>query len=144
MYIFPKGGMQIAEKLIRSTEYHQSFSNLGPQWYNNSYPMEKEKSENKCWQESGEILTFIHCWCACAQSVQSCRTLCGPMDWSPQDAFVHGIFQARILEWVSISFSRGSYWPRDQSHISWLAGGFFTTEPPGKPRMGSEPCIMNK
>ena len=115
---FPKGGIQIAEKLIRSTEYHQSFSNLGPQWYNNSYPLEKEKSENNCWQESGEILTFIHCGCTCAQSVQSCRPLCGPMDWSPQDSSVHGIFQARVLEWVSVSSSRGFSPPRDWTCVS--------------------------
>ena len=51
---------------------------------------------------------FFHCVCA-----QSCPTLCNPMDCSPQDASVHGIFQARILEWVAISSSRGSSLPRD-------------------------------
>ena len=49
-------------------------------------------------------------------------------------ARVHGIFQARILEWVAISFSRGSFRPRGQIHISCLAGGFFTNEPPRKPQ----------
>ena len=44
-----------------------------------------------------------------------------------------GFSQARILEWVAIPFSRGSSWPRDQTHISCLAGKFFTTEPCGKP-----------
>ena len=44
-----------------------------------------------------------------------------------------GFFQARILEWVAISSSRGSSQPRDQTHVSCLAGGFSTTEPPGKP-----------
>ena len=42
-------------------------------------------------------------------------------------------FQARVLEWVAISFSRGSSWPRDQTCISCTGGRFFTTEPPGKP-----------
>ena len=59
-----------------------------------------------------------------------------PMDCSPPGSSVHGILQARTLEWVAISFSRGSSWPRDQTCISWFsctAGGFFTTEPPGKP-----------
>ena len=54
---------------------------------------------------------------------------------SPQGSFVHGILQARILEWVAIPFSRGSSQPRDWTHISCvscIAGGFFTTEPPGK------------
>ena len=49
---------------------------------------------------------------------------------------VHGIFQARILEWVAISSSRGSSQPRDQTHVSFIsciAGGFFTAEPSGKP-----------
>ena len=46
---------------------------------------------------------------------------------------VHGIFQARILEWVAISFSRGSSQPRDQAHIICIAGRFFTAKPPGKP-----------
>ena len=54
-------------------------------------------------------------------------TLSDPMDCSLPGYSVHGISQARILEWVSISFSRGSSQPRDQTCISCLAGGFFTT-----------------
>ena len=46
---------------------------------------------------------------------QLCPTLCNPMNCSPPASFVHGIFQARILEWVAIPFSRGSFWPRDQT-----------------------------
>ena len=57
---------------------------------------------------------------------QSCLTLCDPMDWIPPGSSVHGISQARILEWVDIPFSRGSSWPRDQTHISCIAGRFFT------------------
>ena len=49
---------------------------------------------------------------------QLCPTLCGPMDYSPPDSSVHGIFQARILEWVAIPFSMGSSWPRDQTLVS--------------------------
>ena len=45
---------------------------------------------------------------------------------------IHGILQARILQWVAISFSRGSSPPRDQIHFSCTAGIFFTTEPPRK------------
>ena len=52
-----------------------------------------------------------------------------PMDYSVPGYSLHGIFQARILEWVSISFSRRSSQPRDQTHISDLAGKFFTIEP---------------
>ena len=78
------------------------------------------------------------CVCACthAKLLQSCSTLCNPMDCSPLVSSVHGILQARILEWVAKPSSRGSSQPRDQTHISYvscIAGGFFTTEPPGKP-----------
>ena len=44
----------------------------------------------------------------------SCPTVCDPMHCSPPGSFVHGIFLARILEWVAIPFSRGSHWLRDQ------------------------------
>jgi len=56
------------------------------------------------------------------------------MDCSPPDFSVHGIFQARILEWVAISFSRTSSQPRGQTHISRISDGFFITEPSGKPK----------
>ena len=46
---------------------------------------------------------------------KSCPTLCNPMDCSPSGSSVHGIFQARILEWIAISYSRGSFQPRDQT-----------------------------
>ena len=77
------------------------------------------------------------CVCVCVCSVaQLYPTLCDPMDCSPPGSSVHGIVLARILEWVAISSSRGSSWPRDQSASPAalaLAGGLFTTEPPGKP-----------
>ena len=49
---------------------------------------------------------------------QSCLTLCNFMDCSPPDSSVHGIFQERILEWVAISSSRGSSWPRNWTCVS--------------------------
>ena len=51
--------------------------------------------------------------CVCTKSLQLCLTLCNPMDCSPLGSSVHGIFQARILEWVAISSSRGSSPSRD-------------------------------
>ena len=51
--------------------------------------------------------------CVCAQSLQSCPTLCDPRDCSPPGSSVHGILQARKLEWVAISSSRGSSQLRD-------------------------------
>ena len=58
---------------------------------------------------------------------QSCPTLCGPMDCIPPSSSVHGIFQARIPEWLATSYSRGSSQARDQTQVSALAGRFFTT-----------------
>ena len=52
---------------------------------------------------------------------QSCPTLCDPMHHA-----VHGILQARILEWVALPFSRGSFQPRDRTQVSHIVGGFFT------------------
>ena len=53
---------------------------------------------------------------------QSCPTLCDPMDYT-----VHGILQARILEWIAFPFSRGSSQPRDQTQVSHMADGFLTS-----------------
>ena len=59
---------------------------------------------------------------------QSCPTLCDSMDCSPPGFSVHGILQARILEWVVMPFSRGSSWPRNRSRVSHIAGRFFTSD----------------
>ena len=61
-----------------------------------------------------------------SEVTQSCPTLCDPMDCSLPGSSVHGIFQARVLEWVVISFSRGSSQPRDQTQVSCTAGRRFT------------------
>ena len=53
-----------------------------------------------------------------------CLTLCDPKDCSLPGSSVHEIFQARILEWIAISFSRRSSKPRDQTHISCVGKGF--------------------
>ena len=57
---------------------------------------------------------------------QLCPTLCHSMDCSLPVSSIHGILQARILEWVAIAFSRGASWPRDRSQVSYTTGGFFT------------------
>ena len=88
------------------------------------------------------VLEAVVCVCAlslmCMRSVaQSCLTLGDPMDCSTPGSSVHGIYQARILEWVAMPSSRGSSQPRDQTCVSCdscIAGGFFTAEPQGKPR----------
>ena len=55
-----------------------------------------------------------------AKSLQSCPTLCNPVDSSLTGSSVHGILQARILDWVALPSSRGSSPPRDQTHISYV------------------------
>ena len=61
-----------------------------------------------------------------SEVAQSCPTLCDTMDCSLPGFSVHGISQARILEWVAISFSRGSSQPRDRTQVSCIAGRCFT------------------
>ena len=59
---------------------------------------------------------------ACTTCVmRSCVQLCDPMDCSPPGSSVHGIFQARILEWVAVFYSRGSSWPKDRTHVSCIS-----------------------
>ena len=68
------------------------------------------------------------CVCVCVFS-WSCPTLCDPLDCSQPGSSVHGIFQARIPEWVAISSHRRSSWPMDQTRVScvsYTAGRFFT------------------
>ena len=62
----------------------------------------------------------------CAKLLQSCPALCDAMVYSPPASSVHGILQARTLEWIAILFSKGSCWPRDQTQVSCTAGRFFT------------------
>ena len=64
----------------------------------------------------------ICCCCLIAKSFQ----LCDPMDCSPPGSSAHAISQARTLEWIAISFSRKSSWPRDQTWVSCIAGRLFT------------------
>ena len=66
--------------------------------------------------------------------VQSCLTLCNPMDCNLPGSSVHGILQVRTLERVVIPFSRGSSWSRNWTGISCIARGFFTSWATGKPR----------
>ena len=61
--------------------------------------------------------------CVCAKSLQSCPTLCDSMDHSPPGFSVHRAFQARILEWVTMPFSRGSSQPRDWTHVCYICTG---------------------
>ena len=90
------------------------------------------KSKNKfvsvkCTCEQGLRYKVCKCifavkWKVKVKVAQPCLTLCDPTDYT-----VHGILQARILEWVAVPFSRGSFQPRDRTQVSHLAGRFFTS-----------------
>ena len=89
----------------------------------------------------GQDSTYIYiCIYICAvhtKSLQLCPTLCDPLDYSLPGSSVHGILQARVLEWVSVP-SRGSSQSRDRTCIfcsSYIAGRFLTAEPLGKPHV---------
>ena len=75
---------------------------------------------------------FLPLWLHVYSVAQSRPILCDPMDGHVPGSFVHGILQARILEWVAISSSRGSSQCRDQTHISCVSCTF-AAEPTGKP-----------
>ena len=69
---------------------------------------------------------FFFFTAVCVSVAQSCLTLCDPVDCSPPGFSVHRILQARMLEWVAISFSRGSSQPRDKTRVFLIAGRLFS------------------
>ena len=94
----------------------------------NGYPLQCTCLENSV--DRGAWWATVH---ACMLSHFSCVWLCVPVDCSPPGSFVHGILQARRLEWVAMSSSRGSSPPRDWTQVSCVlcvAGRFFATRPP--------------
>jgi len=102
---------------------------------------------DSCWaleESSGGLLRGIPAeWsfythaCMHAKSLQLRLTLCDAMDCSPPGSSVHGIFQARILEWVAVPLSRRSSRPRDQTLVSGISCTgrwvLYTSSPPRKP-----------
>ena len=83
----------------------------------NSMDLTEGENIKKRWQEYTESESEV---------AQSCPTLCDPMDCSLPGFSVHGVFQARVLEWVAIAFSRGSSQPRDRTWVSRIVGRCFT------------------
>ena len=67
------------------------------------------------------------------KSLSCVQVFANPMDCSLPGSSIHEIFQARVLEWVAISFSRGSSWPRDRTQVSALQADALQSELPGKP-----------
>ena len=75
--------------------------------------------------------------CFCAQLLQLCPTLCGPMDYSPPGSSVHGILQARVLEWIAMPSSRGIFltWGSNPSHLCLLYADSLPRSHWGSPEM---------
>ena len=112
------------------------FPNLGPKWITTpskhllhvNYHFLKELWVPLCFDlDKNQATVNVCCVCVCVCvhahahvcSVVS-NSLC-PLDCSPPGSSIHGIFQARILEQVAISYSRGSSWPRGWTHVSWVS-----------------------
>ena len=91
-------------------------------WENTQLSTEPTESETRGWRPTVWVLTSLAghsaAAAATAKSLQSCPTLCGPIDGSPPGSPVPGILQARTLEWVAISFSNAGKWKRSRSVVS--------------------------
>ena len=120
------GGGSTDQNELLSRENRQQ--PLGLEWLG----MDRPNSESSKPKEPKRLYMM-----RCTQLFQSSLFLCDSTDCSLSDSFVHGILQARILEWVAMLSSRGSSWPRDLTQVSYvssLADGFFATEPLEKPK----------
>ena len=98
---------------------------------------ESDTTEQLNWTELGYCETQMNVWKCLkwrSEVAWSCPTLCNPLDCSLPGFSVHGILQARILEWVTISFSRGFSQPRDEPSSPALEADTLTSEQPGKPK----------
>ena len=84
------------------------------------------------WKVRCRVVLEYVCVCVCVRA-QSCPTLCDPVDCRPPGSSVHGIFKARILEQVAISYSSGPSCPRMEPESPALTDGLFSAVPPGKP-----------
>ena len=80
------------------------------------------------WKQIKNVLKYwsVLRWKSESEVAQSCLTLCDPVDCNLPGFSVHGIFQARVLEWVAISVSKGSSWLRDWTWVSCITGRRFT------------------
>ena len=111
-------------------------------------PGEREsKTERDCSLVSLFIRRLIPSWGLQphenkSEVAQSCPTLCDPVDCNLPGFSVHEIFQATVLEWVAISFSRGSSWPRDRTQFSCIAGRRFIFWATRKPLITSSKNLI--
>ena len=115
--------------LIFTLEHlHNTFFFVVQNYHPQLLPLLKNTLAFRTWNNKQTKREYVH-----AKSLQSFLTLCDPMDGSPPSSSVHGILQARILEWVAMPFSRGSSRPRDETvslkSPAW-GGRLFTSSAP--------------
>ena len=117
---------------MASTTQSWVWANSGRQWRAGKLgmlqSMAMQRSDMIYWLNNNNIqplCNFLFLWGE-GEVAQLCPTLCNPTDCSLPGSSIHGIFQARVLKWVSISFSRGSSQPRDRTQISHIVGRCFT------------------
>ena len=110
--------------------FHPSIKQVG----RDKTPIERFTNLENLWMSNqngnSALLCGVKLSCMSAKLIQSCLTLCDPIDCSLPGSSVHGILQARILEWVAVPSSRGASQLRDKTHISYVSligGWFFTT-----------------
>ena len=107
------------------TSYRFKFSPVNDFIYRwkevSQFPLGNIERQKNRWISTSVIIRrlVVLLWLGvCVKSLQSCPTLCDPMNCSPPGSFVHGILQARILEWVAVFSSRGSSKPQDRTRLS--------------------------
>ena len=123
--------------LYKTSNFQQKSQNM--QWNLNVWSSTEKKAVNSNSPTEAPALDLLDrdSHPARAQPLHSCLT--DPVGGSPPGSSVHGIPQARTLEWAAIFSSRGSSWPRDWTSVSCsscTAGRFFASEPQGKPSIG--------
>ena len=107
--------------LIPSNFRHGDHHKADLQWSRTAYPRSLSKKPSAEWAKEVRHLILL-----LLIDTQSCPTVCDPVDCSPPGSSVHGILQARMLEWVAVPFCRGSSRPRDWTRACCIAGRFFT------------------
>ena len=94
-----------------------------------------------CVKNWARIMTINRNICCSCLVSKSCLPLYNPTAWGPPGSSVHEISQARMLEWVSLSFSRGSSWPKDWTRVSCTAGRFFTIRATAAAAKSLQSCL---
>ena len=109
----------VAYPFSRRSSWHRNRTGVSclAGWFFTSWAMREARHQlSYCTTVLFKVLCML-----CAQSLQSCPTLCDAKDYSLPGPSLHGILQARVLEWTAIPSSRGSSPPRDGTLISWVS-----------------------